>query len=138
MKRFLAALMMVGGLLVAGGAGAVVDRGNFSADCSGLHNTNDTVVGNVGDTFTITVTATQCDTSLSGLATGLTPLPVGGPYVFTFTAAGTGNLYFADSGNGLTLAATVSLAPTPSAVPTLSEWAQLMLGWHFHRERSYL
>jgi hypothetical protein len=33
----------------------------------------------------------------------------------------------------------------PSAVPTLSEWAQLMLGlmvltmigWHFHRERSY-
>jgi hypothetical protein len=34
---------------------------------------------------------------------------------------------------------------SPSAVPTLSEWAQLMLalmvmtviGWHFHRERSY-
>jgi hypothetical protein len=33
----------------------------------------------------------------------------------------------------------------PAAVPTLSEWAQLMLGlmvmtllgWHFHRERSY-
>ena len=36
-------------------------------------------------------------------------------------------------------------SPAPSAVPTLSEWAQLMLAlmvmsalaWHFHRERSY-
>jgi hypothetical protein len=36
-------------------------------------------------------------------------------------------------------------APAPAAVPTFSEWAQLMLalmvmtviGWHFHRERSY-
>jgi len=40
---------------------------------------------------------------------------------------------------------TVGTSPAPSAVPTLSEWAQLMLGlmvmtmvgWHFHRERSY-
>lgn len=39
----------------------------------------------------------------------------------------------------------VGSAPAPSAVPTLSEWAQFMLGlmvmilvgWHFHRERSY-
>ena len=36
-------------------------------------------------------------------------------------------------------------SPTPSAVPTLSQWTQLllglmvltMIGWHFHRERSY-
>jgi len=36
-------------------------------------------------------------------------------------------------------------SPSPSAVPTLSEWTQLLLalmaitivGWHFHRERSY-
>jgi len=35
--------------------------------------------------------------------------------------------------------------PTPAPIPTLSEWAQLLLGlmvmtvigWHFHRERSY-
>jgi len=42
---------------------------------------------------------------------------------------------------------TTTVVPTaPSAVPTLSEWPQLMLGlmvltmigWHFHRERSYL
>jgi hypothetical protein len=40
---------------------------------------------------------------------------------------------------------TIAAASTPSAVPSLSEWAQLMLGlivmtvigWHFHRERSY-
>jgi len=42
---------------------------------------------------------------------------------------------------------TVNVAPSPTAqaVPSLSEWAQLMLalivmtviGWHFHRERSY-
>ena len=37
------------------------------------------------------------------------------------------------------------VAPTPSAVPTLSEWSQLllgllvmtMIGWHFHKQRSY-
>jgi len=37
------------------------------------------------------------------------------------------------------------VTPAPSAVPSLSEWAQLLLalmtitlvGWHFHRERSY-
>ena len=36
-------------------------------------------------------------------------------------------------------------APTPAAIPSLSEWTQLLLalmtimlvGWHFHRERSY-
>ena len=36
-------------------------------------------------------------------------------------------------------------APAPSAVPALSEWSQMLLGlmtimlvgWHFHRERSY-
>ena len=36
-------------------------------------------------------------------------------------------------------------APTPSAVPTLSEWSQMLLGllvmtllgWHFHKQRSY-
>ena len=36
-------------------------------------------------------------------------------------------------------------SPVPASIPTLSEWAQLMLalivmtviGWHFHRERSY-
>ena len=40
---------------------------------------------------------------------------------------------------------TLIVGSSPSAVPTLSEWAQLMLalmvmtviGWHFHRERSY-
>ena len=141
MKRFLAALMLMAGLFVADGASAV-DRGNFSADCSSGGYTDNTVVGDVGDTFTITVSGIFCDTSLAGLATGLTPLPVGGPYVFTFTAAGSGTLYFArNSTNGLRLAATVSIAPAPAAVPTLREWAQLMLAlmvigvaWHFHNK----
>ena len=46
-----------------------------------------------------------------------------------------------------TITVIIASAPAPAAqaVPTLSEWAQLMLGlmvismigWHFHRERSY-
>jgi len=39
---------------------------------------------------------------------------------------------------------TIAAASPPSAVPSLSEWAQMLLGlmvmmlfgWHFHRERS--
>ena len=41
---------------------------------------------------------------------------------------------------------TITSIPAPASIPSLSEWAQLMLGlmvltmigWHFHRERSYL
>ena len=74
--------------------------------------------------------------SLSGSATwtnktfaslGLTP----GTYTYTW------------SGDSLTIQ--IGPAPAPASIPSLSEWTQLMLalmvmmliGWHFHRERSY-
>jgi MBG domain len=65
-----------------------------------------------------------------------------GTYAITADCAANGSfsaLTGASAGNF------VISSPPPSAVPTLSEWAQLMLGlmvmmligWHFHRERSY-
>ena len=49
-------------------------------------------------------------------------------------------------GANLAFSVITSPTPAPAAVPSLSEWSQLMLGlmvltmigWHFHRERSYL
>jgi hypothetical protein len=65
--------------------------------------------------------------SLSSL--GLTS----GTYTYTWGTGGTADTL------------TVNIGSAPSSVPTLSEWAQLVLalmtitlvGWHFHRERSY-
>ena len=53
------------------------------------------------------------------------------------------NLIPASSANNVTLSP--SVAPAPAAVPTLSEWSQMLLGllvmtllgWHFHKQRSY-
>jgi hypothetical protein len=59
------------------------------------------------------------------------------------TSIGSGN---ASQSEALSLSAgSWPSTPTPAAVPTLSEWSQLLLGlmvmmlvgWHFHRERSY-
>jgi hypothetical protein len=65
----------------------------------------------------------------------------GGSFNFTytgFTSAGWGSF------SGDNLAFSVITSPASAPVPSLSEWAQLMLalmvmtviGWHFHRERS--
>jgi hypothetical protein len=66
----------------------------------------------------------------------------GGAAVFTLSGSGTATLFFVYFSP---VTVTVNAAPTPSAVPSLSEWKQLLLafltitlvGWHFHRERSY-
>ena len=51
-----------------------------------------------------------------------------------------------DGGNGQQLTLTSMIAQvTPSAIPSLSEWSQMLLGllvmtllgWHFHKQRSY-
>ena len=68
----------------------------------------------------------------SGLVVGSAYNSFAGQYVSLFEISGTTHLAPAP-------------APSPSAVPTLSEWSQLllgllvlsMIGWHFHRERSF-
>jgi hypothetical protein len=75
-------------------------------------------------------TGTYSSTTIAAL--GMTP----GTYTWTWGSGG----------NADSLVLTIeSPAPTAQAVPSLSEWAQFllglmvisMLGWHFHRERSY-
>ena len=63
------------------------------------------------------------------------------------TNTGTYTLSFGSGANTDSVTVYVGVAPPspPAAVPTLSEWAQLMLGlmaitlvgWHFHRERRF-
>jgi hypothetical protein len=63
----------------------------------------------------------------------------GGSAVFTLSGPGTATLFFVYF-SPVTVTVNAA-APTPSAVPTLSEWAQLMLAlmviglaWHFHNK----
>ena len=71
-------------------------------------------------------TGTYSSTTIAAL--GMTP----GTYTWTWGTGGSTDSF-------------VLTIESPAAVPTLSEWAQLMLalmvmtviGWHFHRERSY-
>jgi len=73
-------------------------------------------------------TATYSSTTISAL--GMTP----GTYTWTWGSGGNADSFV------LTIE-----SPSPAAVPTLSEWAQILLGlmvltmlvWHFYRERSY-
>ena len=75
MKRFVAVLMLAGGLLVAGGANAAVlqtiqrDSG-LGGVCSPT-----SLSGNVGDTFTFINNANTALTQISGFGT-LSPNPI--------------------------------------------------------------
>ena len=198
MKRFLAMLMLVSGLLVAGGAlasailtmtesnGDIVAAVSGTINTSGLSSQGTGSFGNglVSGQAYLNFTTNTCDryTGISGPAT------FGGPNSFQQTSSPTGDQFFVDGSsqflclplgyNGGALAGTatisgvtfsglgmipgtytytwgsgpnadslivyigVSPTPTPSAVPTLSEWAQLMLAlmvigiaWHFHNNR---
>lgn len=148
--RFVAGLMLVGGLLVAGGANAV-DRGNYNISCTNQSVPSvQSLSGNVGDTFTVTSTSqfTCYTNNFNGVITGPVAFNSGQPYTFTFAAAGT---TAAEFGTGVgpqfnQVALTLNITSTaPASIPTLSEWGQIflglmtimLLGWHFHRERSY-
>ena len=56
-----------------------------------------------------------------------------------------GSTYTYTLANNETITVIIGSPPAPSAVPSLSEWTQLLLafmaitlvGWHFHRERSH-
>ena len=153
MKRFLAMLMLAGGLLVAGGANAADIPSTGTLNC--LANTTVSAAGAPGDALVIN----NFGSCAGFVATSNTAAVVGGPV--TINNGAQGGLSISSSAapglyasaitiTNVTTTVQVDLtvtgsAPTAQAVPSLSEWAQLMLGlmvmmlfgWHFHRERSY-
>jgi len=201
-KRFVAALMMLSGLLVAGGANATYtftfteSGGNVVATGSGTLNITglvlNAIVGGNGYIWPFQSSVVSSDLNnnpMDRYSANLTGPTLGSAGITAKTSnTGDGVGFWKDSGllfvpqnyvsgaqltssqtwNGATLAllgltvgtytfsygtapnndsfvVIVGNSPTPAAVPSLSEWAQLMLGlmvmmligWHFHRERSY-
>jgi hypothetical protein len=198
-KRFVAALMLVSGLLVAGGANATVIYQSSPGSGSGSPLDSSTARADLitpassGTVNSITISA-ESSGSPSGVLTvsicqsvssqpsncvpftqqGAISPNVYGPATYTDntgfqitanqpfwvvfgatsggfniqqTSSGTGyrsnsgGAYFAAT-NEFVIEISGNLAPAPSAVPTLSEWGQLMLAlmvigiaWHFHNNR---
>ena len=146
MKRFVAVLMMAGGLLVAGGANAANVATITTTNCGFGTYSQTTVNGSVGDTFTITSTASGCSFFTSSNTNVLTVANNGNtvinvPLLVTLVGSGTAILDFGFPAITVTVAAP---APTAQAVPSLSEWAQLMLGlmvismlgWQWRKQQS--
>ena len=63
MKRFVAALLLLGGLVVAGGASAVTNLGTASVNCASGSGSSPQFVGSVGDYFTVTIAGGTCNLS---------------------------------------------------------------------------
>ena len=158
MKRFVAALLLMSGLLVAGGANSA-ELGPLTYDCENNvlpsgPNSQISVSGNIGDTYTINAVGPGFPGPCSGpnytvsnvVTNSAGPLTNNGPInsmTFTLAASGTTVATLVSGATGsLALSFSVAGAPTPSAVPSLSEWTQLMLAlmvigiaWHFHNNR---
>ena len=94
----------------------------------------------IGPTFVDLPTTYVSGSQLSSTATYAGTLSslgfINGTYTYTFAVGATAD----------TLNVIVGTSPpSPASIPSLSEWTQLMLalltitliGWHFHRERSY-
>ena len=201
MKRFLAALFMLSGLMVAGGVSAqdITVTNAFSASLAPLAFINLTPSGgfptgatlkslsitvtgfgtstgsyvadlafavNVTSPTIINTTVDYCNVNSGGVlrctssaslfpslpsSSTLGPSPSIGSLTVSSTVnlAGTnvwiGNAWSGGAGTWTGSVTYVYSAPSPAPIPSLSEWAQLMLGlmvismlgWHFHRERSY-
>jgi hypothetical protein len=151
-KRFVAVLMLAAGLVVAGGAKAAVIPGS-TFDCTFGAADAHTITGNVGDTYTVTESpgffgnCTGPTYTVAGVVTN-NPATLQRNSQITFTLAAPGTTVatltkqFSPNQDVLTF---IVNGPTAKAIPSLSEWAQLllglmvltMIGWHFHRERSY-
>lgn len=135
MKRFLSVLLLMGGLVAAGGANAAVSLGTFStADCGSTYSPSvSTLSGAVGDTFQLASTGGVCTYSVSNSAV-LQMSPSGGnfapgyPLTVTILAAGTATIGQTGSPS-ITVTVTSPTPPTPppAPIPTLSEWAQIMM-----------
>jgi hypothetical protein len=180
-KRFVAVLMMLSGLLVAGGARAVpvtwtIPNTIFTSFSGGTITTGSISGTFVWDADTTTASNVNVTVTLNGTPTVITSAaPILYTYLIVFANSVSANapVGFVDYGSLTNAGGTVSgvavygglcsvqggtcnssdfggamatlTGSAPSAVPTLSEWAQLMLalmaitlvGWHFHRERSY-
>lgn len=92
----------------------------------------------VPDPFTSSTSFTNSFTisgSISSLGMTL------GTYTYNLTNGATSDIIVVTIG----AAPSPSPSPSPAPIPTLSEWSQMllgllvmtMIGWHFHRERSY-
>lgn len=204
MKRFVAALMMASGLLLAGGANSAatltftesgadviatfsgsVNTAGLTAQFTGNYssalfpNFPFILIGSSVSTTFVSYSGVSYDTawgtsgnfansSASGDKIGLNP---GSGYIgllagyvsgstlngsTTYTNKTLANLnltvgtYHITWGSGanadsITVYVGTTPPPTPSAVPTLSEWSQMllgllvitMIGWRFHKQRSY-
>jgi hypothetical protein len=154
-KRFVAALMLVNGLLVAGGANAA-ELGPLTYDCAlNPSNSQITVSGNIGDTYTVNAQGggvpphgdcTGPNYTVANIVSNTAgPLSnqARNSMIFTLSASGTTVATLVNSDLG-SLALTFNVN-APTSIPSLSESTQLLLGlmvmmligWHFHRERSY-
>ena len=151
MKRFVALLMLAGGLLVAGGANAAVIPGS-TFDCTAGNADAHTITGNVGDTYTVTESP-----GVQGNCTGPTYTVAGvvtnnpatlqsrGQITFTLAAPGTTVARLTNQG-GITqdVLTFIVNGPTAQAVPSLSEWSQMllglmvlsMIGWQWRKQQS--
>ena len=153
MNRFVAVLMLAGGLLVAGGAIAADIPTSGILSC--LANTTVSAQGVPGDPLIIQ----NVFSCANFVATSNNPAVTGGPVTINqgsmpgLTISPTANpgLYasvitITDGNTTVLVDLTITgAAPAPAAVPTLSEWSQMLLalmtimlvGWHFHKQRSY-
>jgi hypothetical protein len=140
------------GLLVVGEVSAAATPSSFNVDCSGSSgNTVTTATGNIGDTFTITNTASSgtcyvvdvgSPTSLN-VVSGSTTIPAGTTETYSILINGTTFQVSSQQSGTQTASNGIRLSFTAAAaVPTLSEWAQMMLAlmvigvaWHFHNNR---
>jgi len=138
-KPSIVAFLLMSGLLVAGGANAAF-LGNFTANCL-VSNSTATVIGRVGDTFSVTAGGGYVCGAYFNPGGSVTPPGVffaGTTQTYTIAAGRTITAAFLNGDRGLTL----TIQQPAAAVPTLSEWAQLMLAlmvigiaWHFHNNR---
>ena len=146
MKRFVSAFLLMSGLLVAGGVAQASTT--YSLGWNGAAFTPSALTVNPGDIITLTNNySSTAGISYSG---NISPSSaVGNPFpLFQGSSQGfiVGSVGAAAiQNNGSTTIYISIVSPAPAAVPTLSEWTQLLLGlmvmmligWHFHRERSY-
>ena len=154
-KRFVAVFLMLSGLLVAGLANAAIDFGASTVSSTAVTQTTISVAGSIVTNY-VTPTATRYGgffvagglvgpinpdqypnnnsfdlgvagtLNLTGTITGLTCAT---SYSIYTTYGSVNELYFTQAAGPISVTTSpCAPAPTAQAVPTLSEWAQLMLG----------
>jgi hypothetical protein len=134
--------MVVGGLLLAGGANAA-DLGNFPVDCSQATSLTLPLTAVTGDTFTVSPLGT-CYIAVFAGSSGIAPNSgsFSSPTVFQLTQAQYVYLQLFNVPNSAFTWFSITVN-APASIPSLSEWAQLMLAlmvmtalaWHFRMQQ---